>query len=56
MAVAGLRFLRLIHFMRVSDMLQLLKILKSRTAIRLTWVASVVTTVWACGACMFYLV
>jgi len=55
-AVAGLRFLRLIHLVRASDVLQLLKILKNRTAVRLTWAASVVAAVWMCGACMFYMV
>jgi len=55
-AVAGLRFLRLIHLVRASDVLQLLNIVKNRTAVRLTWAASVVATVWMCGACMFYMV
>jgi len=55
-AVVGLRFLRLIHLVRASDVLQLLKILKNRTAVRLTWAASVVAAVWMCGACMFYMV
>ena len=37
-------------------MLQLLNIVKNRTAIRLTWAASVLATVWMCGAGMFYMV
>ena len=53
---AGLRFLRVVHLLRASDVLQLLKIVKNRTAIRLTWAASVVATAWACGACVFYMV
>jgi len=52
----GLKFLRVIHLVRVSDVLQLLKIVKNRTAIHLTWAASVVATVWTCGACVFYMV
>jgi len=53
---AGLKFLRVIHLVRVSDVLQLLKIVKNRTAIHLTWAASVVATVWTCGDCVFYMV
>jgi len=53
---AGLRFLRVIHLVRVSDVLQLLKIVKNRTAIHVTWAISVVATVWTCGACVFYMV
>jgi len=51
-----MRFLRLQRLMRASDVLQLLKIVKSRTTIHLTWAASVVATVWTCGACVFYMV
>jgi len=53
---AGLGFMRLVHLVRASDMLQLLNIVKHRTAVRLTWAASVVVTVWMWGACMFYMV
>jgi len=48
--------MRLVHLMRASDVLQLLNIVKNRTAVRLTWAASVVATVWMCGASMFYMV
>ena len=54
--IAGLGFLRLIHLVRASDVLQLLHIVKNRMAVRLTWAASVVATVWMCGACVFYMV
>ena len=37
-------------------MLQLLNVVKHRTAVRLTWAASLVASVWICGACMFYMV
>ena len=54
--VSGLRFFRVLHLLRLSDMLRLTNIIQNQKWIQLVTATTFLLSAWSFGAGMFYLV